>query len=87
MLNSPPTMNTSKMHLHVEQFSLTTNLRLTKVVRKIQMESGNREREVIRSGPVIEAHRSFLESECCKSYFRHSSPVVQHGEDNSPCLV
>lgn len=51
-------MNTSKIHLHVEQFSLKTNwkltngLRTTKAVRKIFTYSGMKERKEIRWGPL-----------------------------------
>ena len=51
-------MNTSKIHLHVEQFSQKTNWNLAesllcnKAVRKIHMESGRKGREGIRLGTV-----------------------------------
>ena len=60
MWNSPPLMNTSKIHVHVEQFSnwkLTGNSQkdfcTNKAVRKIHTKSDRKERKVIRLGPVL----------------------------------
>ena len=54
MQNSPPTMNTSKIHLDVEQFSLKTNWRLVerllhkKDIKKIDIESSRKEKAAIK---------------------------------------
>ena len=50
-------MNTSKVHLRVEQFSLKMNWKLAerlpyKKDYKIHMESGRKGKDMIRSGPV-----------------------------------
>lgn len=53
-----PTMNTSKLQVHMERFSVKTVLTLaegsytTKVIRKIHMKLGRKERKVIRLEPV-----------------------------------
>lgn len=57
MWNSPPPTNTSKIHLHVEQFSLKTgnchkDSCTTKAVRKIHTETGKKGKQAIRLGPV-----------------------------------
>ena len=54
-LTSP--QKTSKIHLHLAQFSMRTNRRLAKThtikaVRKLHMESERKGKEAIRSGPV-----------------------------------
>lgn len=59
MWSSPPTMNISKTHLHVEQFSLKINWRLAERLfynqgckKNMHKESTRKGGEVIRLGPA-----------------------------------
>lgn len=96
-LNSPPCTNTSKLHLHVEPFweqdeDCQKDSCRNKSVKKIHMESGRKERVVVRSGLVLfrenterrgitHAQRSSLGSEWFEPHIGNPSTGIWHWEN------
>ena len=101
MWNSPSPMNTSKIHLNVEKFSLKTNWKLsetvTKAVTKIHTESGRKGTEqsgwdhTSRRGLIgkgrIHQWRSALITEQFEPHIGCPSPGIQHRAGKPPWLA